>query len=89
MATPSRLAIRIEAPGIAAIEKDGKHPNLDAGDILVRTTALALNPVDHANVDYMAQVGTVLGCDYAVGHQQHHFRLKRIPLSQSVEPHLE
>ena len=65
MVPQTRSAIVVKAPGSADVVADLPLPGLAAGDILVRTTTFALNPVDQAFVDYMPQLGTVLGCDYA------------------------
>ncbi|KAL7937738.1 GroES-like protein [Trichoderma chlorosporum] len=59
-------SIIIEAPGKATI-KDVPIPKLRDDYILVRTTALALNPADCAHIDGRAGpvVGHRPGCDYA------------------------
>ena len=66
MASQTRSAVIVKTAGNAVVESGVKVPKLQAGDILIRTTAVALNPVDHAFIDYMAQPGAVQGCDYAV-----------------------
>ncbi|KAL7893315.1 GroES-like protein [Trichoderma sp. TUCIM 5745] len=58
--------IVIEAPGKVAI-KELPVPKLRDDYILVRTTALALNPTDCAHIDGRAgpNIGHLVGCDYA------------------------
>ena len=71
MASQTRSAIIVKSAGNAIVESGVDMPKLEAGDILIRNTIVALNPVDHAFVDYMAQAGAVLGCDYAVRRPCH------------------
>ena len=65
MMSGTRSAIVTKGASKAVVESSVPMPKLQSGEILVRTTAFALNPVDQAFVDYMAQPGTILGCDYA------------------------
>ena len=60
----TRKAIVIKGAKDAVVE-DITMPELAPRDILVKTTAVALNPVDHAFIDYMPAAGVVVGCDYA------------------------
>ncbi len=66
MAPPSEIkAVVVTKPGTAEV-KTVPLPTLPDDYILVRTTAVALNPTDWKHV-YMGEetVGTRVGCDYA------------------------
>jgi NADPH:quinone reductase-like Zn-dependent oxidoreductase len=66
MAPPSEIkAVVITKPGTAEV-KTVPPPTLPDDYILVRTTAVALNPTDWKHVDVgQLTVGTRVGCDYA------------------------
>jgi NADPH:quinone reductase-like Zn-dependent oxidoreductase len=61
--------IRIVGSEKAAIVDLPDRPELPADDyILVRTTAVALNPTDNKHIHWAEKVGcinTLVGCDYA------------------------
>lgn len=58
-------AVVIQGPGVAKIEEVAV-PALRPGYILVKTSAVALNPTDwkHIEVDLLAKPGLRSGCDY-------------------------
>lgn len=64
----SNQAVVIQSPGVAKVV-DAPYPTLPGDDyIIVRTTAVALNPTDWKHVDRTgeyAPVGSRVGCDYA------------------------
>lgn len=66
MAPPSEIkAVVIAKPGTAEV-KTVPLPTLPEDYILVRTTAVALNPTDWKHIDMTGPpVGARLGCDYA------------------------
>jgi NADPH:quinone reductase-like Zn-dependent oxidoreductase len=66
MAPPSEIkAVVITKPGTAEV-KTVPLPTLPDNYILVRPTAVALNPTDWKHVDFgQLTVGTRVGCDYA------------------------
>ncbi|KAK3306440.1 chaperonin 10-like protein [Chaetomium strumarium] len=68
MAPPSEIkAVVITAPGKAEV-KTVPLPALPDDYILIRTTAVALNPTDWKHIDAVpsaVDVGAVVGCDYA------------------------
>ncbi|GAA5850883.1 hypothetical protein JCM9279_006228 [Rhodotorula babjevae] len=45
--------------------KDVPVPSPAAGEILVKTSAIAVNPTDFSDRDFLAPEGSWLGCDYA------------------------
>lgn len=57
-------AIVIEEKGKATIQ-DVPAPKLRDDYILVETKAVAINPTDWKHVDYLADPGARVGCDYA------------------------
>merc|ERR1712093_909980 len=44
--------------------KDVPVPSPSAGEILVQTRAIAVNPTDYKHRDFLAPEGSWLGCDY-------------------------
>lgn len=60
----STKAIVIQKAGLAEIQ-DVSVPKLRDDYILVKTKAVALNPTDWKHVDYLADPGARVGCDYA------------------------
>ncbi len=67
MAPKETKAILINAKGVAAVETVPVPP-LRPDYILVRTTAVGLNPTDWKHVDHLGggdPTGTRVGCDYA------------------------
>jgi NADPH:quinone reductase-like Zn-dependent oxidoreductase len=44
---------------------DISTPRISDGEILVRVRAVALNPVDYKNIDFLSPNNSVIGCDYA------------------------
>jgi NADPH:quinone reductase-like Zn-dependent oxidoreductase len=65
---PSNQAV-VAAPGGKAAIVDVPYPTLPADDyMIVRTTAVAVNPTDWKHVEFAAQLGcegSYVGCDYA------------------------
>lgn len=57
-------AIIIDSPGKASIHSCSEPP-LRSDYLLIRTTALALNPTDWKHIDYLATPNARVGCDYA------------------------
>ncbi|KAJ2967359.1 hypothetical protein NQ176_g9697 [Zarea fungicola] len=51
--------------GRGATLKDVPVPTIDEGDILVKVTAVALNPTDFKHIDGGSPDGVVSGCDFA------------------------
>lgn len=67
MAPPSEIkAVVITKPGVAEV-KTVALPKLRDDYVLVRTTAVAINPTDwkHVAMDAQGNVGARVGCDYA------------------------
>lgn len=48
-----------------AIIKDVPIPSIEDGEILVKVSAVALNPTDFKHIDVVSPKGTIIGCDYA------------------------
>ena len=61
----TQKAIEIRGPGNAQYITDRRKPHLRDDYILIKTAAVALNPTDWKHVDFMANPGALLGCDYA------------------------
>ncbi|KAL8278324.1 hypothetical protein RQP46_009216 [Phenoliferia psychrophenolica] len=57
-------AVVVEQPGQVAV-KQVPIPSLEAGEILVKTHAVALNPTDWKHRDFAAPAGSILGCDFS------------------------
>ncbi|KAF7552890.1 hypothetical protein G7046_g7276 [Stylonectria norvegica] len=65
MSPPENKAIFTTAAGVAEILPHA-YPTLPSPEFLiVKTTAVAVNPTDWKHVTFEACVGTVVGCDYA------------------------
>ncbi|KAI8837928.1 alcohol dehydrogenase class-3 [Chytriomyces cf. hyalinus JEL632] len=60
----STHAIKIQGPGKASVT-ESKTPALRDDYILVNVAAVALNPTDWKHIDFLAPVGSTVGCDYA------------------------
>ncbi|KAL7948025.1 GroES-like protein [Trichoderma barbatum] len=61
----TQTAIQIKGPGKAEIVKDSPMPKLRDDYIIVKTAAVALNPTDWKQIDYLASPGAIVGCDYS------------------------
>jgi NADPH:quinone reductase-like Zn-dependent oxidoreductase len=59
----TQTAIQMKGPGKAEIVTD--TPKLRDDYIIVRTVAVALNPVDWKQIDDQACPGAIVGCDYS------------------------
>ncbi|KAK4700952.1 hypothetical protein P7C70_g5289, partial [Phenoliferia sp. Uapishka_3] len=57
-------ALVVEQPG-SLVLKSVPVPTVAAGEVLVKTHAVALNPTDWKHRDSAAPVGSILGCDFA------------------------
>ncbi|KAL6797815.1 GroES-like protein [Trichoderma sp. SZMC 28013] len=60
-----QTAIQIKGPGKAQIVKDTPMPKLRDDYIIVKTAAVALNPTDWKQIDYLPSPGAIVGCDYS------------------------
>ncbi|UKZ47826.1 hypothetical protein TrVGV298_002058 [Trichoderma virens] len=60
-----QTAIQIKGPGKAEIVKDTPMPKLRDDYIIVKTAAVALNPTDWKQIDYLPSPGAIVGCDYS------------------------
>ena len=61
----TQKAIVIAAQGKAELVNDHPVPELKPKNIIVKTTAVALNPIDYMVTDYFDATGALIGCDYA------------------------
>ncbi|THC98053.1 hypothetical protein EYZ11_002479 [Aspergillus tanneri] len=61
----SQKAVVITSLKHADLVSDRPLPVLRDDYILVKTVAVALNPIDWKNVEYIAPPGVLVGCDYA------------------------
>ncbi|KAI9812614.1 MAG: hypothetical protein M1827_004603 [Pycnora praestabilis] len=63
---PSTMrAIVIQGPKQAKLVSDAPVPKLRDEYILVKVVAVALNPTDWKHIDFLADKGAIVGCDYA------------------------
>ncbi|KAL0263387.1 hypothetical protein SLS55_002367 [Diplodia seriata] len=58
-------AIQIQGPKLAKLVSDAPIPKLRDGYIKVKTVAVALNPTDWKHIDFRADKGAIVGCDYS------------------------
>lgn len=61
----AQKAVVIQGPGRAELVSDHTLPELRDGYILVKTVAVAINPTDWKHIDYRADAGALVGCDYS------------------------
>ncbi|ATY60948.1 zinc binding protein [Cordyceps militaris] len=62
--TPS-ASVASSAPGRGATIQDVPVPAIADDEILVKVSAVALNPTDFKHIDLLSPAGAVIGCDYA------------------------
>lgn len=65
---PTTRALVIRGKGDVAVDPAVPTPKLRDGYVLVRTTAVALNPTDWKSADFLLggdPTGSRVGCDYA------------------------
>ncbi len=60
-----QTAIVVQGPGQLAIQHDAPVPVLEPDMAIVRTAAVAINPVDAKMLDYSAASGAIHGYDFA------------------------
>ncbi|OAA74158.1 Alcohol dehydrogenase superfamily, zinc-type [Cordyceps fumosorosea ARSEF 2679] len=64
-----RDAAEVSAPssvaGRGATLRDVPVPSISGSEILVKVTAVVLNPTDFKHIDLLSPEGAVIGCDYA------------------------
>ncbi|KAF2138175.1 uncharacterized protein K452DRAFT_234937 [Aplosporella prunicola CBS 121167] len=58
-------AIQIQGPKLAKLVANAPIPKLRPGYIKAKTVAVALNPTDWKHVDFLADSGAIVGCDYS------------------------
>lgn len=58
-------ALVIDRAGLATVHDDHPIPEVGPDEILIRTKAVALNPIDYKHVDGFGVPGCQFGCDYA------------------------
>ncbi|KAK4868684.1 hypothetical protein LT330_006886 [Penicillium expansum] len=58
-------ALVVAGPGQLSLRHDGPLPHVAPDMALVRTVAVAINPVDAKMLDYSPAVGAIHGCDFA------------------------
>lgn len=61
----TQKAIIVQAPKQARVVTDRPVPKLRPGYLLVKVSAVALNPTDWKHIDFLAPPGALIGCDYA------------------------
>lgn len=61
----TQKAIVVQAADQAAVVTDRPIPKLRPGYLLVKTSAVALNPTDWKHIKGVAPPGAQIGCDYA------------------------
>lgn len=63
--TKTQSALIVQAEGQAHLRHDLTIPSPDAGQILVRTQAVALNPSDCMALQFFSRAGAGMGFDFA------------------------
>lgn len=61
----TQKAVVLHAPKQAAVVTDRPIPKLRPGYLLVKVSAVALNPTDWKHIDFVTAPGALSGCDYA------------------------
>ena len=61
----TQKAIEIVSPGSAQLTSSRPLPSLRDDYILIKTSAIALNPTDWKHIDFLATPGALVGCDYS------------------------
>lgn len=61
----TQTAIQMKGPGKAEIVTDTPMPRLRDDYIIVKTAAVALNPIDWKQIDDLTCPGAIVGCDYS------------------------
>ncbi|KAG6988548.1 cytochrome P450 [Physcia stellaris] len=61
----TQKAIEIVSSGSARLTTSRAIPRLRDDYILVKTSAIALNPTDWKHIDFLATPGALVGCDYS------------------------
>lgn len=61
----TRKAIQMQGPKDARLVSDAPMPKLKESSIIVKVAAVALNPTDWKHIDFIADAGAIIGCDYA------------------------
>lgn len=65
MSVPSMMQALVTVEGNKAEVKQVPVPSLDKDEILIRTTAVTLNPTDWKHVAIVSPPGNTVGCDFA------------------------
>ncbi|KAJ1029198.1 hypothetical protein NDA18_002825 [Ustilago nuda] len=65
MSVPSMMQALVTVEGNKAEVKQVPVPSLDKDEILIRTTAVTLNPTDWKHVAIISPPGNTVGCDFA------------------------
>ncbi|SPO25308.1 related to toxD gene [Ustilago trichophora] len=64
-ATPSKMQALVTVEGKSTEVQHVSVPTLDDDEILIRTTAVTLNPTDWKHVAFLSPPGVRVGCDFA------------------------
>lgn len=64
-ATPSKMQALVTVEGKKTEVQQVPVPTLDRDEILVRTTAVTLNPTDWKHIAFLSPPGVGVGCDFA------------------------
>lgn len=65
MSVPSKMQALVTVEGKQAEVKEVPVPSLGKDEILIRTTAVTLNPTDWKHVAFLSPPGVIVGCDFA------------------------
>ncbi len=65
MSIPTKMQALVTVEGKKTALKEIPVPTLDKDEILIRTTAVTLNPTDWKHVAFIAEPGVTVGCDFA------------------------
>lgn len=61
----TQRGIQVQSPGQASLVSNLPIPKLRDDCLIVKVAAVAVNPTDWKHIDFLAEKGTLIGCDYA------------------------
>lgn len=65
MAIPTQHALIVAGPGRLEHHADVPRPSAGANEVLIRVSAVALNPVDNKAAELSPATGAIAGCDFS------------------------
>jgi len=65
MSSTAKMQALVTVEGNKTEVKEVPIPSLDKDEILIRTSAVTLNPTDWKHVAFLSPPGVIVGCDFA------------------------